>query len=89
MVYSLIRCYIHIYIYIYIYIYIISDKLIKEESVTINSRKAAGIETTHKSKMLPNVKKQVTNIRIYRHKISQCSLFMHLTFLPFEIGLVK
>ena len=85
MVYSLIDCYIHIYIYIYI----ISDKLIKEESVTINSRKAAGIETTHKSKMLPNVKKQVKNIRIYRHKIPQRSLFMHLTFLPFEIGLVK
>ena len=89
MVYSLIHCYIHIYIYIYIYIYIIGDKLIKEESVTINSRKAAGIETNHKSKMLPNVKKQVTNIRIYRHKIPQRSIFMHLTFLPFEIGLVK
>ena len=38
----------------------------KEESVTKNSRKVSGKKRTHGSKIIQNVKKQITNITIYR-----------------------
>ena len=65
------------------------ELLVKEESVTKNIRKVSGIKTTHGSKMLPKVKKQIKNITIYRHNIPQSCIFMHLIFVPFETMFVK
>ena len=56
------------------------DKLVKEESVTKNSRKVSGTKTIHGSKLPPKVKKQIKGIIIYRYKISQSYFFMHLIF---------
>ena len=46
-------------------VYINGNRLIKEESVSKNSRKVSGIETTYGSKMLWKVKKKIANITIY------------------------
>ena len=94
---------IYEYIYMNIYIYIHrerererergrernGDELVKEDSVTKNSRNDLSKKTTHGSKMLPNVKKQIKNISIYRHSIPQSCFFMRLIFVTFETGLVK
>ena len=96
--------YMNIYIYVYIiyiftYIYIYrerergrernGDELVKEDSVTKNSRNDLSKKTTHGSKMLPNVKKQIKNISIYWHSIPQSCFFMRLIFVTFETGLVN
>ena len=88
-----------LYIYLHIYIYIErerergrernGDELVKEDSVTKNSRNDLSKKTTHGSKMLPNVKKQIKNISIYRHSIPQSCFFMRLIFVTFETGLVN
>ena len=46
-------------------VYINGNRLVKEESVSKNSRKVSGIETTYGSKMLWKVKKKIANITIY------------------------
>ena len=63
-------------------------KLVKEESATKNNRKFSGIKTTHESKMVLKVKKQIKNV-IYRPRIPQSCLFVHLIFVSFETGLIK
>ena len=50
--------------------------------------KVSGIKTLHESKILPKVQKQMKNL-IFRHRIPQSCFFKHLTFVPFETGLVK
>ena len=57
--------------------------------VTKDSRKVSSIKTTNRSEMLLKVKKQIKNITIYRHSISQSCLFMQLIFVPFEKGSVS
>ena len=39
--------------------------------------------------MFPKVQKQIKNKTVYRYRISQSCLFMHLIFEPFETGLEK
>ena len=46
-------------------VYINHDELVKEESVTMNSMKVSVIKTTHGSKILPEVKKQINNVTNY------------------------
>ena len=46
-------------------VYINGNRLVKEESVSKNSSKVSGIETTYGSKMLWKVKKKIANITIY------------------------
>ena len=62
-------------------VYTNCDNFLKEESVTKNSRKGSGIKTTHRSKMLPNAKKQIKNITIHRNRILQSCLFIYLIFV--------
>ena len=99
-IYMNIYIYVYIiYIFTYIYIYIErerergrernGDELVKEDSVTKNSRNDLSKKTTHGSKMLPNVKKQIKNISIYWHSIPQSCFFMRLIFVTFETGLVN
>ena len=51
---------------------VINLKKDNQQSVIKNSGKVSGMKTTQGSgsKMFPKVKKQITNITIYRHSIS-------------------
>ena len=60
----------------------------QENPVTKNSGKVSGIKATHGSWIPPKVKKQITNI-IYKQRIPQSCLFLHLIFALYEKGLVK
>ena len=62
-------------------VYINCDKLVNEESVTKNSRKVSGINTTHRSKMLPKIRKQIKIITTHKHMILTSYLFIQLIFV--------
>ena len=47
------------------------EELAKEESAAKNTGEVSAVKATHGNKMLPKVKKQITNITIYRHSIPQ------------------
>ena len=62
-------------------VYVNCDKLVNEESVTMNSRKVSGIKTTHRSKMLPKIRKQIKFITTHRLMILKSYLFIQLIFV--------
>ena len=56
------------------------EELAKEESAATNNGEVSAVKATHGNKMLPKVKKQITNITIYRHSIPQGCLQAFYTF---------
>ena len=70
-------------------IYINGDKLVKEESVTKNSRKVSSIKTTHGNKILPKVKKEIEKYNNSQAQHSPELFNKHIIFVLFETRSVK